>query len=221
MFVTSGGFIYVWLPGLVCLLALAELFWRSGRLILAFGLGHVGATLVVAFGLAAAIQFDLSPMSVARARDVGISYGAVAVLGTLTAAIPARWRPGWIGWWLAVALLAVVAEDDFANAGHLVALIIGMVLSVRFSTVTQWTPVRCVLLTIGASFCYLVLANELSPVTARIAGLLGALIGRWATHRWRSRRLRLPASPGLIADGRASEFLTPRSTDRVAAWSGP
>jgi hypothetical protein len=74
VFVTSSGFIYVWLPGLVCLLALAELFWRSGRLILAFGLGHVGATLVVAFGLAAAIQFDLSPMSVARASDVGISY---------------------------------------------------------------------------------------------------------------------------------------------------
>jgi hypothetical protein len=40
VFVTSNGFIYVWLPGLICLLALAELFWRGGRLILAFGLGQ-------------------------------------------------------------------------------------------------------------------------------------------------------------------------------------
>lgn len=40
VFVTSSGFIYVWLPGLICLLALAELFWRGGRLILAFGIGH-------------------------------------------------------------------------------------------------------------------------------------------------------------------------------------
>ncbi|MGB6586414.1 MAG: hypothetical protein WBE93_10695, partial [Pseudolabrys sp.] len=30
-FITSSGFIYVWLPGLLCLLALAELWWRSGR----------------------------------------------------------------------------------------------------------------------------------------------------------------------------------------------
>jgi hypothetical protein len=94
VFVTSSGFIYVWLPGLICLLALAELFWRGGRLILAFGLGHVGATLIVGVGLAAAIRFGWLPISVARASDVGISYGAVAVLGALTVAIPARWRPG-------------------------------------------------------------------------------------------------------------------------------
>ena len=60
--------------------ALAELFWRSGRLILAFGLGHVGATLIVAVGLAAAIRFGWLPISVAHASDVGMSYGAVAVL---------------------------------------------------------------------------------------------------------------------------------------------
>lgn len=103
VFVTSSGFIYVWLPGLICLLALAELFWRSGRLILAFGLGHIGATLIVVGGLAAAIRFGWVPMSAALASDVGMSYGAAAVLGALTIAIPASWRPGWIGWWLAIA----------------------------------------------------------------------------------------------------------------------
>ena len=192
-FVTSSGFIYVWLPGLICLLALAELFWRGGRLILAFGLGHLGATLIVAGGLAAAIRFGWVPISVARASDVGMSYGAVAVLGTLTVAIPASWRPGWIGGWLAVAVLAAFAGDGFTNAGHLVALIIGMSLSAGFRVVARWTPVRWVLLAIGAAFGYLVLANELPLALAPIAGLLGALIGRCATHRWRSRRL--PQSP--------------------------
>lgn len=203
-FVTSNGFIYVWLPGLICLLALAELFWRSGRLILAFGLGHVGATLIVAVGLTAAIRFGWLPISVARASDVGMSYGAVAVLGALTTAIPARWRPGWIGWWLAVALLAVSAGDDFTTAGHLVALMIGMSLSARFRVVARWTPVRCVLLAIGAAFGYLVLANELSLVIAPIAGLLGALIVHGAAHRWRSRRVR--PSPGVASVAFASDL---------------
>ena len=43
------------------------------------------------------------------------------------------------------------------------------------------------------AFGYLVLANELPLALAPIAGLLGVLIGRWATNRWRSRRL--PPSP--------------------------
>jgi hypothetical protein len=195
VFVTSSGFIYVWLPGLICLLALAELFWRSGRLILAFGLGHVGATLIVAVGLAVAIRFGWLPISVARASDVGISYGAVAVLGALTMAIPLRWRPGWIGWWLAVALLAAFAGKDFTNVGHVVALIIGMGLSARFRVVARWTPVRYVLLAVGAAFGYLVLASELPPAIAPFAGLLGALVAHGAAHRWHSRRV--PPPPRL------------------------
>ena len=98
-----------------------------------------------------------------------------AVLGALSTAIPASWRPGWIGWWLAIALLAAFAGDDFTNAGHLVALIIGMSQSVRFRVVARWTLVGCVLLAIGAAFSYLVLANEMPLALAPIAGLLGAL----------------------------------------------
>lgn len=119
----------------------------------------------------------------------------MAVLGALTRALPSRWRPGWIGWWLAVGLLAVFAGEDFTNVGHLVALMIGMSLSARFHAVARWTPVRWVLLAIGAAFGYLVLANELSLVTAPITGLLGALIGHGAAHRWPSRRVR--PSPGV------------------------
>ena len=35
--------------------------------------------------------------SVARAEDVGMSYGAVGVLGALSAAIPRRHRAVWVG----------------------------------------------------------------------------------------------------------------------------
>src|ERR1700746_1691156 len=42
-FVTSNGPMWVWLPGLVCLLAVAELLWRSRRVLITVALGHVGA----------------------------------------------------------------------------------------------------------------------------------------------------------------------------------
>src|SRR6201997_2580071 len=120
-FVTDGNEIYFLLPGLVCLLALGELVWRGRGLILAFAVGHVGATLLVAVGLAVAIGAGWLPISVAHASDVGISYGALAVLGALTTAIPPRWRPAWIGWWLGTALLAAASGADFTAFGHLVA----------------------------------------------------------------------------------------------------
>lgn len=178
---TTGGEVYVVLPGLVCLLALAELLWQGRRLVLAFALGHIGATLVVAAGLAAAIRFGWLPISVTRANDVGISYGAAAVLGALTAAIPARWRPAWIGWWLAIALLAAASGEDFTPAGHTIALALGMLLSTRFRSAGHWTPLRLVLLAGGAAFGYLFL-TELSLMMAPVAGLAGVLIALGA--RW-------------------------------------
>jgi hypothetical protein len=187
-FVTAGGEIFVWLPGLVCLLALAELFWHSRRAALAFALGHIGATLIVAVGLVAAIQLGWLPVSVSRASDVGISYGAAAVLGTLTAAIPPRWRPAWIGWWLAIALL-VASGEDFTAAGHAVALTLGMLLSTRFRAPAHWTHTRLVLLAGGVAFGYLVLTGSslLSAPVAGLAGVLIALIARSVARRWRSR----------------------------------
>jgi len=155
--------------------------------------------------LAAAIRFGWVPISVAHASDVGISYGAMAVLGALTAVIPPRWRPAWIGWWLVVALLAVFAGEDFTNAGHLVALIIGMSLSARFRVDARWTPLRCVLLAIGAAFGYLMVANELPVVIAPIAGTLGALTAHGAARYWLSRGVRpsrVPISEALPSGAR-------------------
>jgi hypothetical protein len=199
-FVTENGPIYVWLPGLVCLLALAELLWHGRRLVLTLSLGHIGASLIVAAGLAAAIRFGWTSISVARATDVGISYGAVAVLGALTAAIPARWAPAWVGWWLAVGIVGVSCGGGFTSVGHIVALCLGLLLSVRFRSEVGWTPVRGVLLVIGVSFGYLVLVNGLPVVTAPLAGLAAGFAAYAAAALWRGRQLRR-SPPAVIGGG--------------------
>ena len=186
-FVIDAGPIYVWLPGLVCLLALAELMWGSIRLMVAFAVGHVGATLLVAAGLTAAVELSWLPVSVSRATDVGMSYGATAVLGLLTAALPRRWRPAWIGWLLAAGVGVVAVGRDFTDVGHAVALVLGMLVSMRFGRPHHWTPVRFVMLGVAASFGYLVLAST-DVVVATAAGLAGAVIAECAVRAWLRRR---------------------------------
>jgi hypothetical protein len=193
-FVTDDGQIYIWLPGLVCLLALAELFWRGRRLVMAFALGHVGATLIVAVWLAVATHVGWLPKSVALASDVGMSYGAAGVLGALTAAIPSGLRPAWIGWWLAVGLLIAAPGQDFTAIGHALALTLGVLLATRLPAATRWTPTQLVLLAVSVVFGYLMLAGS-SPMTAPIVGVAGALIaltGQWIARRWGRRRIHEP-----------------------------
>jgi hypothetical protein len=188
-FIVDAGPVYGWLPGLVCLLALAELLWRSGRLVVAFATGHVGATLLVAAGLTAAVKLGWLPVSVSRATDVGMSYGASAVLGALTAAIPRRWRPAWTGWWLAVGVVVAALGADFTDVGHAVALVLGMLVSTRFGRPARWTLLRYLLLAAGAVFGYLMLANTgLSLIIATCAGLLGMVVGEVVTRRRLLRR---------------------------------
>ncbi|HYB80632.1 MAG TPA: rhomboid-like protein [Mycobacterium sp.] len=165
--------IYFWLPGLVCLLALGELIWRSRGLLITFAVGHIGATLIVAAGLVAAVETGWLPVSVARASDVGTSYGALCVLGALTASIPSRWRPAWLGWWLGIAVVATLG-GDFTAVGHILALLLGIGLSFRLRPIARWTPVHAALLVVGVGFGYLMLSGV--SVTAPVWGLTGMLI---------------------------------------------
>ena len=166
-FVTDGGDIYVLLPGLGCLLALGELVWRSGYLVIAFAFGHIGATLIVAAGLAVAIAAGWLPISIAHASDVGVSYGAAGVLGALIAVIPPRWRPAWAGWWLAIALVGI-SGSGFTAVGHTVALLLGMALSLRLGSAARWTPARLVLLAVAVVFGSAMITGS-SPVAAAVA----------------------------------------------------
>jgi hypothetical protein len=195
-FVTDAGPMWFWLPGLVCLLALAELIWRSGRLALVFVTGHVGATLLVATGLTAAIEFGWLPLSISRASDVGMSYGAVAVLGALTAAIPHRWRPVWIGWWIPGGIAAAITAADFTDAGHAIALVLGMLVATRLTGPARWTRVRCVLLGVSAAFGCLLLAHTgWSAVVGVIVGGLGAVAADLITRARMARRSLPVAAP--------------------------
>jgi hypothetical protein len=197
-FVTDAGPMYFWLPCLVCLLALAELIWRSGRLAIVFVTGHIGATLLVAVGLTAAIELGWLPLSVSRASDVGVSYGAVAVLGALTAAIPQRLRPAWIGWWLPVGIVAAALGVDFTD----VALVLGMLVSLRLPGPAHWTQVRCALLAVSAVFGFFLLVHgDWSMWGAAAVGALGAvaaeLIARSRTLRRRPAMADLAPEPVL------------------------
>lgn len=139
---TLLGSAFVIDAGPVCLLGPGELLRCSGRLVVAFAVGHVGATLLVAVGLTAAVEFAWLPATVTRATDVGASDGAIAVLGALTAAMPRRWRPIWLGWWLAIGVAVVVTGTDFTDAGHVVTLLFGMVVATRFGRPRPWTHAR-------------------------------------------------------------------------------
>lgn len=179
-FVNEAGPVYVWLPGLVAVLALGELLWLSRGLALAFVVGHVGATLIVAAGIAAALMFGWVSSSIVDAIDVGMSYGAVAVLGTFTAAMPRPWRAGWAGGWVTVAVgSAVISGGEFTNVGHAVALVIGMAVGTRLRTRPHWTVPRYALLVVAAGFSYLLIAyGYLTPVLTVLLGVIGAIGGQ-------------------------------------------
>jgi len=192
--VVDAGPLYFWLPFLTCLLALAELHLRTIRLVVAFLVGHIGATLVVAAALAAAVEFGWLPISIARASDVGMSYGALAVLGAMTAAIPERWRPAWIGWWVSAGLASAIIGADFTDAGHTVAVILGVLVSARFRQPIRWTPVLRLMLVLSSGFGFLVLAHHWGTMAAApVCGALGAFVAYKIARFGRARSsLRAP-----------------------------
>src|SRR4051812_20123969 len=213
-FVIEAGPIYVWLPGLMCLMALAELMWRSRRLVVAFAIGHIGATLLVAVGLTAAVELGWLSTDVTRATDVGMSYGASAVLGALCAAIPDKYRPAWTAWGIAVAAAGVAVNRDFTDVGHAAGLILGILASTRFGQAARWTPARCLLLVVASAFGFLMLANNAPTlIVASGLGVVGAALAE-AVVRWRPGRR--PASRSAAVERAVTLHVTPLSlTDRL------
>lgn len=175
--VVDAGPLYFWLPFLTCTLVLAELHLRTIRIFVAFVVGHVGATLLVAAALAAAVELGWLPLSVTRASDVGMSYGALAVLGAMTAVIPRGWRMAWIGWWVAAGIASALVGGDFTDAGHTVAVILGVLVSSRFRQPIYWTPLRGLMLVASSGFGFLMLAHHWATMAAApVFGALGAVL---------------------------------------------
>ncbi|MDH6247686.1 rhomboid-like protein [Mycobacterium sp. OTB74] len=182
-FVAETELVYLWLPGLVCLLAAAELLWHGRRLLVVLVVGHVGATILVAAGLALAVELGWLPRSISRVADVGVSYAVMAVVGALTSAVPHRFKPLWFSWWLPAAVAVVLVSTDFTDTGHVVALVLGMLMSTRLEPPAFWTRARRVLFGLGVGFGYAVLAHTPDLVVAATpAAAVGATAAALVTR---------------------------------------
>ncbi|MEC3920663.1 rhomboid-like protein [Nocardia sp. CDC160] len=117
---------FIIVPFLACLLALAERRFGAVRLVHTFFIGHIGATVLVAVGLWVAVESQLVPNSITMVEDVGVSYGAMAVVGALIAVLPSHRRFVWAASWLTLALGGVLVWHTFTNVGHFLALCLGL-----------------------------------------------------------------------------------------------
>jgi tRNA(Arg) A34 adenosine deaminase TadA len=87
---------------------------------------HVGATYLSEGYLYWSIQEAQASPRLIDARDVGVSYFVVGIVGVLVYRVPRRWRWAYL---LAVAVIAVVAlviRPNFTSLGHLCALLLGL-----------------------------------------------------------------------------------------------
>jgi Rhomboid-like protein len=125
-FVVGGVPPLRWWAGLAGLLAGVELLWGSRRIVAVFLAGHVGATVLVAIGLAVGVRDGWVAPEVAHAVDVGVSYGVMALVGGVVVGLPRLCGVLWAAGWLAVCAFAVAAYRNFTCAGHLCALLIGV-----------------------------------------------------------------------------------------------
>jgi rhomboid family protein len=116
----------LWVVLLVAVLAPVERRVGPIRMTLVFAAGHVGATLLVAAGLELALRFGAVNPAVADARDVGMSYGFLAVAAFATYLLEPRVRLLYgaaLGSYLAV---GVIMSTTFTDFGHLLAVLLGL-----------------------------------------------------------------------------------------------
>jgi rhomboid family protein len=123
----SGSTAYLpFLLLIAIVLAPAEEWLGTFRLVLVFALGHVGATLLTAVAISHGFFSSPSMHGLARTIDVGISYGAFCVAGVLTYRLPKRWRLAYAGALvLAFSLLAFLVSRTFTDFGHFTSVFLG------------------------------------------------------------------------------------------------
>lgn len=120
----SGGLL-VWAALLTLVLAPVERRLGSWRLGLVFAIGHTGATLLTAAGLWTVLRFDAIERSVVNARDVGASYGLLAVAAALTYCLAPRLRLGYAALLLGSAGAFAAISHTFTDFGHLLSVLLG------------------------------------------------------------------------------------------------
>lgn len=121
----SAATFLLWLLLLTAVAAPFEHRVGSGRTVTVFALGHVLATLLTAVGLWAALRMDVVESSVANAKDVGASYGFLAIVSCMTFLVDRRLRTWYAACVVALVVALMAISPTFTNAGHLLAAAIG------------------------------------------------------------------------------------------------
>ncbi|MEV6427138.1 rhomboid-like protein [Nocardia sp. NPDC051463] len=125
-FWTEGEFPWVTIAEFLLLMAAAERWLGTGRWILLFATGHIGATLLTVTAIDRLITRGIIPTKVAVAADVGTSYGFTAVLAAMAFRFRGKVRVAWIGLILVTLAAALVVGPTFTDYGHLCAALIGL-----------------------------------------------------------------------------------------------
>ncbi len=118
-----------WWPYLVVFtlfLAPAERWLGHLRWLLVGLVCHVGATYLSEGYLYWTIQEAESSPRLIDARDIGVSYFVVGIVGVLTYHIPPRWRWLYLIAALVVFGVSLAVKHDFTQLGHFTALLIGL-----------------------------------------------------------------------------------------------
>jgi hypothetical protein len=116
-----GGTRLPWKVGVRFLLVMAraDRWVGTGRWLLAFAAGHVGATLVTVSGIAYGIHAGWLGQGLTTVSGVGVSYGFFAVAAVLTYRIPRPWRWVWAGTLIGYLSVTAAVEATFTEYGHL------------------------------------------------------------------------------------------------------
>ncbi|MFF2147640.1 rhomboid-like protein [Kitasatospora sp. NPDC058190] len=109
-------------------LGLAEWRWGPARAGAVFAFGHLGATLLTEGAMWVMVTARI-PGALSRARDVGISYGLVATVACLLALGPRPLRRYGLSALASALATAWAVDQQLADAGHLVALGLGVLAS--------------------------------------------------------------------------------------------
>jgi hypothetical protein len=107
-------------------LAPAERWLGHLRWIVVGLVSHIGATYLGEAYLYWRIQEAFASPRLIDARDIGVSYFVVGIVGVLTYHVPRRWRWPYLVTALVVFGVVLAVKRDFTNVGHFSALLIGL-----------------------------------------------------------------------------------------------
>jgi len=118
-----------WWPYLIVFtlfLAPAERWLGQVRWLAVGAACHVGATYLSEGYLYWRIQEAITSPRLIDARDIGVSYFVVGIVGVLTYRVARRWRWLYLAGAVVVFGAVLAVKRDFTNVGHFTALLLGL-----------------------------------------------------------------------------------------------